>query len=90
MPHVPLSYLFATNVLSTLLTTTANQGLFKRVFVKEIGEQKTHGQYVDNTVVLIEADRRGIDYLFDTFRQMGLASGLFIKEIGVKATMVPN
>lgn len=89
-PMSPLLYLFVANALSSLLTQAANLGLIKGVFVEEIGKQITHNQYADDTTVIIEAKREGIEHLFDIFRMMGKASNLYVKESGVKATLVPD
>lgn len=55
----------------------------------ETGEDYTHGQFVDDTNMVVEVKVEYIEYTFNIFQQMGLASRLFVKESGVKAVLSP-
>lgn len=58
------------------------------VYIEEIGEQYTHCQFVDDTSVVIKAERRYMDQVFETFRVMGQVFGLFIEETHVKVVYI--
>lgn len=58
--------------------------------MEEIGEQLIHGQFVDDTHVILEAKRSYIDATFNIFRMMEQTFGIFVKEIGVKAIHISN
>lgn len=89
-PLSSLLYWIAANALNTLLTQAADEGHIKGVYIEETSEQATHGQFVDNTNVIIEVKRNYIDYTFGIFKKMGLASELYVKESGVKVVLVPD
>lgn len=56
----------------------------------EIEDQYTHGQFVDDTNVIVEAKVEYIEATFEIFKCMGNASGLYVKESNVKAVFIFN
>lgn len=89
-PLSPLLYLIAANALNTLLTQEIDRGDIRGVYIAETGEQYSHGQFSDDTNMVIEASRGYIDATFEIFHTMGKASGLFVKTSRVKAVLVPS
>lgn len=83
-------YIAAAHVLSYTLTEASNVGLIWGVFLPETGEEHTHDQFSDDTKVIIVAKREYIQNNFALFRTFGEASGLFIKETGVKAFLISD
>lgn len=73
-----------------LLTQAADRGSIRGVFIKETNDQVMHGQFVDDTNVVIEAERQYVDATFAVFRRMGEASGLHIKYTGVKTVLISD
>lgn len=73
-----------------LLTQAADRGRIKGVFIPETGDQVTHSQLVDDTNVIIEANRDYVEATFDVFRLLGCASSLDIKYSGIKAVLISN
>lgn len=55
-----------------------------------MGEEFTHGQFANDTKVIIEAKLEYVNQIFQLFRTMGDTSGLYVKEVGVKATLISN
>lgn len=51
---------------------------------------RQHRQFVDNTHVIIEAKPVFVEETFKVFRTMGKASGLYVKEMNVKAVFVAD
>lgn len=76
------------NALSILITKETNEGRIRGVMIEEIGEQYTHGQFMDDTNMLIKAKRLVVDQVLNTFRIIGNASGLFIKETHIKVMFI--
>lgn len=68
-----------------MLNAAADQGLIKGVPIWETGEQITHAQFANDTSITIVAKRCSMDHLFRIFKILGDASGLYVKEQGVKA-----
>lgn len=60
------------------------------VLVPEVDDHITHIQFADDTSILIQAKREYMDNLFQNFKTLGKASGLFVKESGVKVVLVPE
>lgn len=87
-PLSPFLFLIVANALSLMIFKVVEEGLIKRVPIEEIGDQYTHSQFVDDTSVIIEAKIEYVDATFQIFRCMGRASGLFIKEGGVKTILI--
>lgn len=58
--------------------------------IPKTAEQHTHGQFPDDTHVIIEAKKSYVEATLDLFRKFGDASDLYIKEVGVKAVLVSN
>lgn len=73
-----------------MLTRVVDEGKLRGVYIPEIDEQATHGQFVDDTHVLIEAWKEFVEESFRVFRFMGNALGLFVKESEVKAICVAD
>lgn len=71
-----------------MLTKATDEGRIKGVYIPEIEDQITHGQSVDDTNAVIIAKREYVDNLFLIFRTLGEASGLFVKEHGVKVVLI--
>lgn len=82
-PLSPLLFLAAANALSHMITEGADRDLIRGVHIPEIGDQHTHGQFADDTKVMIEAKRAYVDHVFSVFRTLGEASGLFVKETDI-------
>lgn len=89
-PLSPLIFLLDANALNVLFTQAIDKSIIKGVYVEEAGEQVTHGQYADDTNVILEAKRQYIDATFEIFRLLGRAFGLFVKEVGVQAVLIPS
>lgn len=87
-PLSPLLYLIAANALSILLIEVGDQGRIKAVLVPENGEMVNHAQFVDDTSIITEASLEGFQNVLSTFRTFGDASGLYIKEEGIKETLI--
>lgn len=81
----PLVFLIVSNVLSWMLLDATTKGQIRGVEIVEIREEFTHGQYTNDTTMIVEAKLEYIEKTFSIFSQMGLASGLYIKETQVKA-----
>lgn len=87
-PLSSLLFLIVVNTLSCLLPNTAHEGIIKGVRIEELGKEYTHGKFVDNINILVEAKPKYIANTFQIFHQMGLAPGLFVKETRVKAIFI--
>lgn len=85
---VPLLYLLVANALSIALTTTALDGTIASVPIPEIRKQSTHGQFVDDTSCVSEAQPHYIENTLAIFKDIGNASSLFIKEQGIKVVFI--
>lgn len=89
-PLSPLLYLIVANALSSLITEAVDQGRIRGVSIVETEDQYTHGQFVDDTSMIIEAKVLYVEATFEIFRCMGNASGLYIKETKVKAIFISH
>lgn len=78
------------NALSLMITEAAKEEVIKGVLIEEIGEKYTHGQFVDDTSIIIKAKLEFVEATFRIFHAMGKASGLFVKEIGVKVVLISD
>lgn len=86
-----LLFLIVVNALNILLTQAADQGRIRGVYISETDKQITHGQFMDDTNVIIKAKREYvIEAMFEVFRKMRRVSGLNIKYDGMKAVLVSN
>lgn len=56
-----------------MISNAAERGIIRGVPIAVIGEQYTHGQFADDTNVILEAKREYVDATFDIFRCMGRA-----------------
>lgn len=81
-PLSPLLYLLAANAQSMMLTKAADEGKIKGVFVPEVDDQVTHGQFVDDTNVVIVAKCLYVDNLFQIFRTLGTHLGCTLRKGG--------
>lgn len=57
---------------------------------KQVSNMYTHGQFSDDTSIIIEAKLEYMEAMFNVFHCMGKASGLFVKETGVKVVLIYN
>lgn len=87
MPLSPLLYLIIANALSTLISKETEGGI-SGVPIEETCEQYTHGQFMDDTSLIVEAKRGVPVRVLHIFRVMGDASGLYINEGNIKAVLV--
>lgn len=55
-----------------------------------MSEQYTHGQFADDTNIIVEAKKEYVDATFDIFQCKGKAFGRFVKEEGVKAILISD
>lgn len=67
-----------------LITQASDRGLIRGVYIAKTGEQYTHKQFANDTIVVVEAKREFIDTTFAIFQLMDRAFGIFIKSYGVK------
>lgn len=86
-PLSPVLYLLVANALNVMLTKIADCGDIKGVFIEEMGDQITHGQFAEDTNIIV-AKRTYVDETFRIFNMLGLASGLYVKVVDVKAILI--
>lgn len=75
-PLSPLLYFLVANATSVLLSAEVEAGKIKGVDIKETEEQHSHGQFINNTSMIVEAKRQYVDQVLCTCRLMGQASSL--------------
>lgn len=73
-----------------MITRVVDGGLIKEVPIVETEELYTHGQFFDDTNVIVEANKEYVEETFEIFQCMGKALEIFVKEIGVKAVFISN
>lgn len=56
--------------------------------IEETGEEYTHTQFANDTSMVVEVDIVVINNTLQIFRDMGVASGLYIKEEHIKAVYI--
>lgn len=88
MSTFPLLYLIVANALSTMIMEAVNQGRIHGVPIIEIADQYTHGQFVHDTNVIVEAKVEYIQAIFEICRCMGNACGLYVKETDIKVVFI--
>lgn len=86
----PLLFIIPTNSLRNLFTLVANKGSIKDVFISEIGEQVTHGQFADNTNIMVKEKKEMVEATFGIFHLMDKASNLFVKTSRVKVVLIAD
>lgn len=74
--------------MSFLITQEADVGRIQGVYIEETGEQYTHGQFIDDTSIIVQSHKRYVDHILSTFRVMGQASSLYIKETRIRAVYI--
>lgn len=89
-PLSPLLYLIVANALSIVIIGATNKGIIKGVPIVEMGDQYTHGQFIDDTSVIIEAKTQYVEATFEIFKDMSLAFGLYVKVTKVKVVFISN
>lgn len=67
-----------------LITKETGARRIKGVHIEETDDQYMHGQFVNNTSIVVQAERRYVDHVLDTFWLMGQAFGLYIKKTRIK------
>lgn len=94
MPLSPLLCLLVENAPNLMLIVANEQRLIKSVlesvYIEETREEETHTQFVDDTNLIFEAKMESITCALEILRQLGRASGLFVKEVGLKVVLISS